>query len=123
MKKENKSEAERMVKAIQHILYENYSDAAIIEGVEIAEIVTWLEKQKEHFHDQCNQCELNRDTVFHKGMQYAVEQMKKEAIDGEICKRYSGALTPATNRAIDESKFHFGDKVKIYIFKDENNKD
>ena len=41
------SEDERMIKAIEHILYENYSDAAVIEGVEIAEIVTWLEKQKE----------------------------------------------------------------------------
>ena len=41
------SEDERMIKAITHILYENYSDAAVIEGVEIAEIVTWLEKQKE----------------------------------------------------------------------------
>ena len=38
---------ERMIKAIEHILYENYSDAAVIEGVEIAEIVTWLEKHKE----------------------------------------------------------------------------
>lgn len=41
------SEDERMIKAIEHILYENYSDAAVIEGVEIAEIVTWLEKPKE----------------------------------------------------------------------------
>ena len=41
------SEDERMVRAIEHILYENYSDAAIIEGIEIAEIVAWLEKQKE----------------------------------------------------------------------------
>ena len=36
------SEDERFIKAILHILYENYTDAAIIEGVEIAEIVTWL---------------------------------------------------------------------------------
>ena len=43
----SESEDERMVRAIEHILYENYSDAAIIEGVEIAEIVAWLEKQKE----------------------------------------------------------------------------
>ena len=41
------SEDERMIKAVEHILYENYSDAAVIEGVEIAEIVTWLEKRKE----------------------------------------------------------------------------
>lgn len=39
------SEDERMKKAIIHILYENYTDAAVIEGVEIAEIVAWLEKQ------------------------------------------------------------------------------
>ena len=45
------SEDERMVNAIEHILYENYSDAAIIEGVEIAEIVTWLENQKEQKTD------------------------------------------------------------------------
>lgn len=37
---------ERMKKAIIHVLYENYTDAAIIEGVEIAEIVAWLEKQR-----------------------------------------------------------------------------
>ena len=41
------SEDERMKRAIVHILYENYSDAAVIEGVEIAEIVAWLDKQKE----------------------------------------------------------------------------
>ena len=40
------SEDERMKKAIVHVLYENYSDAAVIEGVEIAEIIAWLEKQK-----------------------------------------------------------------------------
>ena len=40
-------ESERMKKAIRHILYENYTDAAVIEGVEIAEIVAWLEKQGE----------------------------------------------------------------------------
>ena len=39
------SESEKMKKAIMHILYENYTDAAVIEGVEIAEIVGWLEKQ------------------------------------------------------------------------------
>jgi hypothetical protein len=41
----SESEDERMKKAIIHILYENYTDAAVIEGVEIAEIVAWLEKQ------------------------------------------------------------------------------
>lgn len=41
------SKDEKMKKAIMHILYENYTDAAVIEGVEIAEIVTWLEKQGE----------------------------------------------------------------------------
>ena len=45
------SEDERMVKAITHVLYENYTDAAVIEGVEIAEIVTWLEKQKDAFEN------------------------------------------------------------------------
>jgi hypothetical protein len=45
--KTSESEDEKMIKAIEHILYENYSDAAVIEGVEIAEIVTWLDKQKE----------------------------------------------------------------------------
>ena len=40
------SEDERMIKAITHILYENYTDAAVIKGVEIAEIITWLEEQK-----------------------------------------------------------------------------
>ena len=37
-------ESERMKKAIRHILYENYTDAAVIEGVEIAEIVAWIER-------------------------------------------------------------------------------
>lgn len=40
-------EDERMKKAIMHVLYENYTDAAVIEGVEIAEIIAWLEKQCE----------------------------------------------------------------------------
>lgn len=39
------SEDKRIKKAIIHVLYENYTDAAVIEGVEIAEIVAWLEKQ------------------------------------------------------------------------------
>lgn len=42
---ENEDKDERMKKAIMHVLYENYTDAAVIEGVEIAEIVAWLEKQ------------------------------------------------------------------------------
>lgn len=45
--KEKEFEDERMKKAIIHILYENYTDAAVIDGVEIAEIVAWLEKQGE----------------------------------------------------------------------------
>lgn len=39
------SKEERIKKAIMHILTENYTDAAVIEGVEIAEIVAWLEEQ------------------------------------------------------------------------------
>ena len=42
---ENEDKDERMKKAIIHVLYENYTDAAVIEGVEIAEIIAWLEKQ------------------------------------------------------------------------------
>lgn len=42
---ENEDKDERMKKAIMHVLYENYTDAAVIEGVEIAEIIAWLEKQ------------------------------------------------------------------------------
>ena len=42
---ELEDENERMKKAIMHVLYENYTDAAVIGGVEIAEIATWLEKQ------------------------------------------------------------------------------
>ena len=41
------SEDEKVKKAIIHILYENYTDAAVIEGVEIVKIVAWLEKQGE----------------------------------------------------------------------------
>lgn len=44
---ENEDKDERMKKAIIHVLYENYTDAAVIEGVEIAEIIAWLEKQGE----------------------------------------------------------------------------
>ena len=43
-KTESNDKDEKMKKAIMHILYENYTDAAVIEGVEIAEIVAWLEK-------------------------------------------------------------------------------
>lgn len=39
------------------------------------------EWQKEHDHDFCLTCEKNRDVVFHKGMQYAIEQAKKDAIE------------------------------------------
>ena len=42
------SKDERIKKAITHILYENYTDAAVIEGVEISEIVAWLEKQGDY---------------------------------------------------------------------------
>lgn len=41
------SKDERVKKAIIHILYENYTDAAVVKGFEIAEIVAWLEKQGE----------------------------------------------------------------------------
>lgn len=41
------SKDERIKRAIKHILYENNTDAAIVEGVEIAEIAAWLEKQGE----------------------------------------------------------------------------
>ena len=47
---ELKDENERMKKAIMHVLYDNYTDAAVIEGVEIAEIATWLEKQGHMLH-------------------------------------------------------------------------
>lgn len=41
---ESGNKDEKMKKAIMHILYENYTDTAVIEGVEIAEIVAWLEE-------------------------------------------------------------------------------
>lgn len=46
----------RVKKAITHILYENYTDAAVIEGVEIAEIVAWLERQGEQKETLCDKC-------------------------------------------------------------------
>ena len=49
--KESESEDEEMKKAIKHVLYENYTDAAVIEGVEIAEIVAWLEEQGKKIDD------------------------------------------------------------------------
>ena len=55
------SESERMKKAIMHILYENYTDAAVIEGVEIAEIAAWLEKQVEK--DPCTNCISDKGCV------------------------------------------------------------
>lgn len=42
---ESSNKDEKMKKAIMHILYENYTDAAVIEGVEIAEIVAWLKEK------------------------------------------------------------------------------
>lgn len=39
------SKDERIKRVIKHILHEKYTVAAIIEGVEIAEIEAWLEKQ------------------------------------------------------------------------------
>lgn len=57
------SEDEKMKKAIIHVLYENYTDAAVIEGVEIAEIVAWLEKLGEQKpygqRKECEDCQFN----------------------------------------------------------------
>lgn len=43
--KDAKKEA-KIIRAIARVLDENYMDSAVIEGVEIAEIKTWLEEQK-----------------------------------------------------------------------------
>lgn len=53
------SDDERIKKAITRILYENYTDAAVIKGVEIAEIVAWLEKQSEQKPTWSEEDELN----------------------------------------------------------------
>lgn len=37
-------------RAIAHVLNENYADAAVIEGVEIAEITAWLEEQNKKIY-------------------------------------------------------------------------
>ena len=71
------SEDEKMIKAIEHILYENYSDAAVIEGVEIAEIVTWLEKQKEQRPIDVEWDKLQADF---RSINEAFEDGKKEVI-------------------------------------------
>ena len=79
--KEKKSDDKRMKKAIKHILYENYTDAAVIEGVEIAEIVTWLEKQgfnKEQTNLPC----FTFDDVL--ALQCCMETVKKVQEDKEL---------------------------------------
>lgn len=81
-----------MKKAITHILYENYTDAAVIEGVEIAEIVTWLE-------EQC----ANKEYVFRPiagtMIETAIEQALKQ---GDVVLAFNGFYTPVKGKTSDE---------------------
>ena len=117
------SEDERMIKAIEHILYENYSDAAVIEGVEIAEIVTWLEKLKEPIDPF--DTKLFRDGV-KEGRRLEREDIKKEPIP--IPDKFSGLkslmlqyLQSAANRTddteIESDTDLWGRKILDYVWK------
>jgi len=119
----NESEDERMIKAIEHILYENYSDAAVIEGVEIAEIVTWLEKQKEPIDPF--DTKLFQDGV-KEGRRLEREDIKKEPIP--IPDKFSGLqslllqyLQSAANRTddteIESDTDLWGRKILDYVWK------
>ena len=105
------SEEEKMIKAITHILYENYTDAAVIEGVEIAEIVAWLEKQKEQKSESCEP-----DTNVEKVIEDVIRVYGKT--QGEWVGGYDvDTLIVNLRRAFNKkeqhpsSKFHPGDWV------------
>lgn len=86
------------------------------------------EWQKEHDHDFCLTCEKNLDVVFHKGMQYAIEQMKKDAIELPV-KIDAGGYPYIQITGIeffdyekDKPTAKEGDVIKIIIIhEDENN--
>lgn len=85
------------------------------------------EWQKEHDHDFCLTCEKNRDVVFHKGMQYAIEQMKKDAIELPV-KIDAGGYPYIQITGIeffdydkDEPTAKEGDIVKVLIIREDEN--
>lgn len=67
--------------------------------------------------------EEDRDVVFWKGMRYAYEQMKSEAVEGEVTERKFGSSIPetfaVTTEHFESSTLKKGDKVKVFIFEKE----
>ena len=65
----------------------------------------------------------DRDGCFwdgvNEGKEAMREQMLKDAVEGEICMRYSGSLCATSIfPCLDEAKFKLGDKVKLIIVKE-----
>lgn len=90
------SEDEKMKTAIKHVLYENYTDAAVIEGVEIAEIVAWLEDQGKKIDD-----------AYLQGICDAKHEIEKQ---GEQTHAELGQSKVAKT-SDQEPKFHEGDWI------------
>lgn len=78
--------------------------------------------QKEQDHDACYQCEKNYDNVFYKGEQHAIAQMKEDAIERTVKEDAGGYPyideTELYDYEKDEPTAKKGDKIKVYIFKD-----
>lgn len=69
----------------------------------------------------------NRDVVFWKGMQHAIEGMKKDAVEGEVTERTVSGSRPETfaitTKHFESSTLKMGDKVKVIIIKDDGKSD
>ena len=50
-----------------------------------------------------------------QGMEQQKSKMLEDAVEGEIQMRYSGCLCAKTIRAINEDKFKLGDKVRVIV--------
>ena len=75
--------------------------------------------------DTCNQCELNQDTVFWKGINQAIKDMENGSIETTIVNDWTygqdpdHAIIPAVHLRIGD-KYKVGEKVKLFIFRDNN---
>ena len=69
---------------------------------------------------QREQCD--RDTTFYNGMQYHHKQLMKEATSTEVLDFSLEGNHPHVNIPLSHLKYHSGDKVKVLIMKDDDNR-
>ena len=65
----------------------------------------------------------DRDVVFWKGMQHAIEGMKKDAVEGVIIDSGFDDGTAFVTMNIPDRRYDRGDKVKLIIIKDDGKSD